>query len=104
MSTPVWAVRGAKVVCIADGWDGPDNYPDVAPPAFAPAKGVLLTIDGTDADTFLFFKELPRTYETPLGMGRVSWPIESFRPVVTRTQEQDFALFRPILDHVPETV
>jgi hypothetical protein len=96
---PAWAVRGAKVVCVAESWGGPENHPDVAPPSFAPAKGAELTIAGIDQGAFLFFAELPEVYETPLGIGQVSWPVDAFRPLVTH--EQDMAIFRPILDQVP---
>jgi len=79
-STPSWAVKGAKVVSIrADAFLRP-------PTVRHPIVGETLTIADTDIDLFgrcgLVFEELGDDD---------CYLVDCFRPLVTRSQEQDIA-------------
>jgi hypothetical protein len=68
-----------------------------------PMIGEVLTVEGCFEDergAGLWFEEIP----VHQGLCSVPhyWAVEAFRPLVTRSQEQDLAIFRPILDHVRE--
>lgn len=95
---PSWAVRGAKAVCVADRWNLTcDELHRL------PMIGEVLTVEGCFEDergAGLWFEEIP----VHQGLCSVPhyWAVEAFRPLVTRSQEQDMAIFRPILDHVRE--
>jgi hypothetical protein len=92
---PSWAKVGARVVCVNDGWTT-----DPSPLS----KGAVYTVVGIASDfakhgefaglgtcpTFL----LKETKNPTLGNG---FNIARFRPLVTRSLEQDIAQFIPLL-------
>jgi hypothetical protein len=83
-----------QVVCIVDEWDPPEDGIEVPP--FAPKYRDVLTVTRRDAAHF-FFAELPEIYRLPDGrVGRVSWPADAFRPLITF--ERDISIFAPPLD------
>lgn len=86
-----WAKPGVKCVCIADAV-GSINY--LGFPRFR--KGQIFTIDFLDHDEtyglFLGFVGL-----SPRHLGHIG----GFRPLVTRTLDQDVELFRPLLTDLP---
>lgn len=88
---PAWAVKGAKVVCIEE------------PPSGAIRRGEVVTIalvtDIRDphGDWGVVFEEVV----SPDGFGGF-FKGRRFRPLVTRTQDQDIALFAYLLDSVGE--
>jgi hypothetical protein len=88
---PAWAVRGAKVVCV----DASNQLPDRTQLQL----GVVYTIDAVTTTPFGVFGY--RLKETPNNIGGLGVPYgynsKRFRPVVTRTQEQDIAQFLPLL-------
>lgn len=88
---PSWARVGAKVVCIADAVAIVGV--DLGFPLFK--AGDIYTIGGVEVDpdygVFLWFKGHD---------SRHSGHIDGFRPLITRSQEQDMAIFRPILDQL----
>lgn len=91
MSIPSWARVGAKVVCV-DAGPGPVRH-SVAPLV----KGTLYTIASTEWGSVI---EAPiiRIVES-----RGRFGLFRFRPLVTRTQEQDIsAYFKPLLS--PERI
>lgn len=78
---PSWAVRGAKVVCIEADWI-PDEQP-LMPPRLPCLHEVLTIADIVDVgDCWLAFDEIA---------GDWFFHVDSFRPLVTRSQEQDIA-------------
>lgn len=96
-----WARPGVKCVCIHTGpWIlreeadpgaeiGPDVHPDT---------GEVCTIAGV---------RLRRSGVIALlidGYGSNEYAVHHFRPLITRTQEQDVALFRQIIAQVPAGV
>lgn len=95
MTLPAWAFRGARVVCIKACDDGPalrercviSEVIDDARGPFAP----YAYIEGYDG--WIAVSESKRK--------RTGYSVWHFRPLVTRSQEQDMAIFRPILDQVP---
>jgi hypothetical protein len=88
---PSWAVRGAKVVCIKVGaWSPSDGLDDEA--KNHPILDGIYTIDMAVTDErgepFITLDEF--------------WPFDlyalaSFRPLVTRSAEEDLAIFAPML-------
>ena len=105
-----WAKPGVKCVCIDD------FMPTIPPPAgyeswgddFELVAGTTYTIRDRFFDTELGFEvvRLAEIYR-PLLFGEsfeAGFLISRFRPIVTKTQEQDVALFKAILTSVPETV
>lgn len=85
-----WAKPGVKVVCIADAIG---SVKSMGFPLFK--KGQIFTIafvDECSYGKFLGFVE-----EHPLHTGHIN----GFRPLITKTQEQDLALFVHHLDGLP---
>lgn len=81
-----WAKPGVKVVCIADAIG---SVKSMGFPLFK--KGQIFTIafvDECSYGKFLGFVE-----EHPLHTGHIN----GFRPLVTKTQEDDLAIFLPLL-------
>lgn len=88
---PAWAVRGAK--CIFIDVDGMGDWGDDEPHAATPEPNAILTVvKAVEFDDGVYVK----TAEFPT----VGIAVECLRPLVTRSQEQDMAIFRPILDQV----
>lgn len=99
---PSWARRGAKVVCVADSWT------DVVWGETAPTKGSVLTIReirgsfSSRGGLDLMFEEIvnrPLAYYD--GTLECGFHHSRFRPLITRTEQQDLALFTPMLDDAP---
>ena len=83
-----WAYPGAKIVCVDDGFDL-SIAPDIRTP---PRKGCRYTIRqahiGRDDIVFLELAEMPGDH----------WDVEGFRPLISRTQSDDIAMFQRIAD------
>lgn len=85
-----WAKPGVKVVCIKD------TFIEIDPPKlkFTPfRKGEIYTISSVEIDPeyglFLTF----------VGRSPYNWGhINGFRPIITKTQKQDVAIFAPLLN------
>lgn len=84
-----WAKPGVKCTCISDWgrWAGPEGEAPKAPPI----KGRVYTIRETETrDGLLFLVLVECDPEEMFG-------VKNFRPVVSRTQEQDLELFQHLL-------
>ncbi|MAN77806.1 MAG: hypothetical protein CML24_11585 [Rhizobiales bacterium] len=84
-----WAVPGAKVVCVVTG---PLPESDPIDPLWEPSVGKVYTISAViDHPRWLSVM----LEESPLD----DWCYSArrFRPVIDRTQEQDVAIFAPLL-------
>jgi hypothetical protein len=95
---PAWAVKGAKVVCIQGGQPGCNG--DLYGVGYPKTREVV-TIDGV----FLRKRDgrcLLTLIEYPSGNTGGGWNVANFRPLVTRSQDQDIALFVHHLDSVGE--
>lgn len=101
-SIPSWAVRGARVVCIESFIYRNSVQREHAP--VLPQKGTAYTIADVDicGSTGVVDLILVEIVTKPFRGEEIAWDIDHFRPLVTRTQEQDLAIFMPLLDHVPE--
>ena len=92
---PSWAVRGAKVVCV--------KRPFGLACTFVPKKGEQYTIDlvgeGIDDSTIISLQEGVSLDKTGQPVGFAIW---CFRPLITRTQEQDVAKFKHLLNSTPD--
>ena len=90
---PAWARVGARCVCVRLGKRRAIEAETM------PALGQLLTIrdvvciGGEWALRFAEIVNAPRPYVTPLGLliVELAFDIPRFRPLVTRTQQQDIA-------------
>lgn len=88
-----WAKPGVKCVCVdAAGTWGPD----------APIENAVYTVRRVwvdeDGDTVMDFVELQRRQEACEAWGRqLGYFVHRFRPLITRTQEQDLEHFLPLL-------
>lgn len=96
---PAWAVPGAKVVCV-DGmpsW----NYFKGRPAKYSalPVLGEIYTISQAVWHQWPFRSGVGLHLLEIQRAGKVSpYILERFRPLVTRSQEQDVAIFRHHLD------
>lgn len=99
---PSWARVGAKVVCIKHA----TNPITLAHPH--PIKDCIYTIRKVvtnDAGSFgLLLREIVLATWTIGSRFEPGFVIEGFRPLVTRSQDQDVAQFRKLLAHQPEGV
>lgn len=86
-----WAAPGVKCVCVREGHLGPKlNDVCTIDEVKADASGVWLVLveyGWRHTDT-----------ATTVERRRPWFRVDRFRPLITRTQEQDLALFTPILD------
>jgi hypothetical protein len=105
-----WAVPGAECVCIGtptpDGWVDPSGK---VVPGLGPAKGEKCLITGTVIPPPPAPQLLCLQLQGYDGWALVDWPDGSrrearmahwvgyFAPIVKRTQEQDLAIFAPLL-------
>ena len=94
-----WARVGAKCVCVdAEPMPG---LVFMAPP---PVKGQVYTITAT----FMGIWGVPTATLAGLPNERnghdLGWSLKRFRPLVTRSQEQDVAMFKSLLTPAPELV
>ena len=85
-----WAKPGVKCVCV----DATRGRVSGLPVPFA--FGDVLTIRQVAYDGGLRFVGIPTI--DPQDGRRTTYAIERFRPLVTRTQSQDLALFTPLLE------
>lgn len=91
-----WALPGAEVVCIDDDWDA-GNCPEdfgFRSPVRVPMLNEVLTI-ATAQRSDIIVGGVALTFHE-IGAHCV-FAARHFRPLVTHTQEQDVALFAPIL-------
>lgn len=101
-SVPSWAVPGAKVVCVDDDWSG--RRPRLKRNSIYTITEVRYHVctngkyAGND-DPVLVLRELYND-DSPSG----GFNILRFRPLVTRSQEQDVAQFRKLLIGAPKGV
>jgi len=96
---PSWAVPGARVVCVDAKWSS-------EPPADPLRLGLVYTIESAYIwDAMIGAQVVVRLVEIdhPFLPG-FGYLLDRFRPVVTRSLEQDVAEFRKLLDHIPEAV
>lgn len=94
---PAWVRPGAKCISLYD-------FPDARAHGFdAPRAGTIYTVREIDQGPGVYdcIRVMEITNPTCDDGWEPSWVIKRFRPVVTRSQEQDVAIFRPILDQVP---
>lgn len=97
-----WARPGVKCVCV-------DSYMDGEPPVLVEGAvyqvARVISDNGTNtigryagARQSLVLVGLINPYDERYG----SFALARFRPIVTRTQEQDVAIFRPLLNTICE--
>lgn len=87
----IWAMPGVKCVCIHEG-PLPESQP-LEPGFWTPVRGEIYTISRIEhhpRGLGLVLKECP-TGETQC------FSVRRFRPLITRTQEQDMKIFHPLL-------
>jgi len=96
-----WARPGVKCVCIEGGTPNSDG---MRLAGGYPVTGGIYTVDGVSRDE-LFGKDILHLAEFPttaMVRGNLrGWDAARFRPLVTRTQEQDVSLFTHLLDGLP---
>lgn len=103
-----WAKVGAKCVCIRE----PNASQRLSGAAY-PVKGQVYTVRDVRVVTFgkgagdvcLLLEEIYNPAQLNAYLGRQSplepgMPVDAFRPLITRTQEEDLAIFRPLLETV----
>jgi hypothetical protein len=93
---PFWAVPGAKVVCISAPLRSRkfSTPPEVG--AQYTIRETFISSHGTSAARLV---EIKGTYSRKSKMER-GWKLFRFRPLITRSQDDDMAIFRPILDQL----
>lgn len=94
-----WVKVGAKCVCV-DGEQGPmwhANFDGCR----LPTKGHVYTIRAIDSLHGLLLSEIRnRRVRWVGGYVELHFRVDRFRPIITRTQEDDVALFRDLLETV----
>lgn len=92
-----WAKPGVKCVCVTDvGFDAALKYGMAIP--FAGRTYTIREVREFDFGVGVLLAEVVnRPAEWANGVSEAAWQIECFRPLVTRTQEQDVAIFMPML-------
>jgi len=96
-----WARPGLKCVCIGDRWDR--LLLDAFDVHRVPMMNEVLTVVAVTSENGkvgLQFDEIP----TPPSNPRLAWLVSMFKPLITRTQEDDVALFRDLLTDAPVEV
>lgn len=87
-----WAQTGVKCVCVAVVTDGPAVQEVCTITAIcSEPRGLFLYLEGYDA-----WRPMPDGSQT-----RRSWHVSAFRPVITKSQEQDVGLFVHHLESTP---
>jgi hypothetical protein len=98
-----WARPGVKCVCIKrDQWKNLQQ--GEVPPRFG-QELTIRSVELVDGILGLMFVEIvnqPQKYDE--GFSECCWDVLNFRPLITRTQEQDVALFRKIVADAPAGV
>ena len=103
-----WAKPGVKCVCVVQ----PKLCFDVLGAGHplsdygikAPVSNQILTIREVTyrrSGVGLLFVEIDNSAVPTAGGEEISFAVEKYRPLITRTQEQDIALFRHLLDRLP---
>lgn len=100
-----WAKPGVKCVCIASP-ERVEAGRRKRPWGNFPSSGGIYTIRGSvfgsNGQHFILLEEVqnPPRLST---VGVVEWgfPVSGFRPLITRTQQQDVELFRSLLTDLP---
>lgn len=90
MDIPSWCVKGQKVACIKDDWFPVDGKADNK--TTHPKIKEIYTINKVSVfsnTVYLVFKECFPYDE---------YTYDCFKPVVSKTQEQDVGIFAPLLD------
>lgn len=106
MTIPSWAVPGQKVVCINDTFDLLTVPLGLVPNynMHGLSNGVVYTIRDIVIDPYYIIPtvRLVEIYRQPTrsGVNERGYLISRFRPLITKTQEQDVELFRKIADDV----
>lgn len=92
MSIPSWAVSGAKVICIATLWFSPPE-----PGYTNPAIGDILTIRD------LNFSRKRQKWGASFTEKYIDdiYGLDYFRPLITKTAEEDAAMIRRLVDEMP---
>lgn len=90
-----WARAGVKCVCV----DATPLYGDDK--EIYPVEGQTYTVRSVEGGgvTLQEVRNIPRLYSD--GFGEVLFRISRFRPLVTRTQQQDVAMFSHLLTGAP---
>lgn len=106
-----WAAPGVKCVCIIDDWQ---DIPGMGSPSRLPMINEVLTIKevmvagdlNSLSSRFQFVGEAARTVIISFHELGHDWffAVRNFRPLITKTQEQDLALFRHLLSPSPADV
>lgn len=94
-----WAKPGVKCVCIAHGW--PEHEMEEGGVTRAPMPNEVLTVTEVIRNGYLRFAEIPVVQAAGC---ELAWDVTAFRPLITRTQEEDLALFRDLLTDAPVEV
>jgi hypothetical protein len=101
-SLPSWARVGQKVVCVDDYPHPLEDMEGVlrSPQTWnmkLPIKGEVYTISGVVKDGLLL-KELSSGYIHPLTGIEMGFKISRFRPLISKSIEDDIAIFAPLLN------
>lgn len=91
-SIPTWARPGVKVVCV----EHDDLDLNGRPKSPTLTAGEIYTIERAYVDA-------DGVWVAVFGLG-LDYEIDGFRPLVTRSQEQDTAMFRKLLNTCPEAL
>lgn len=100
-----WAKPGVKCVCLVGG----SLIPGHPPKHGYPDAGAVYTVssfvheDRWGRGKFIRIAELPNPWKLDQTYD-AGWSVSRFRPLVTRTQEQDVELFRSLLTDLPVEV
>lgn len=100
-----WAKPGVKCVCIRDDWKGFEVYErmGIHVPSRLPMINEVLTINEVMDD----LSHVPGRVTSNIGLTFVElghdwgFALDCFRPLITKSQEDDVALFRSLLDALP---
>jgi hypothetical protein len=109
-----WAKPGVKCVCIRTAplalRVAGANYPEVGV-VYTVRKVVITSFGPHKGEPSLLLEEVvntpainPRLFPDVHSPLEASMPVDAFRPLITRTQEQDIALFHHLLSPSPADV
>lgn len=97
MTIPSWARVGAKVVCVNAARLYPPQRTDEATPAEGQTYTIREVVDYCYAIGLRLVEIVNRPHDYADGCLECAFVIDAFRPLTTRTQEQDLELFLPLL-------
>lgn len=101
MDIPSWARVGASVICVNVECTSGATWFGEAPTLHAIYQISRVWFD-PEGDIVMEFVELKRSRDVELG--DIGYYIERFRPLVTRSQEQDVAAIKKLLTDMPEEI